>query len=94
MKLLAQHPYIKVERKIVGLEQVEIEHSRTIYLFEEKVVTEHREFPIHLVTDFSYKAIANEGGLLYLHTLRGVYTYQVKCSPRDFMAAYNAYVKR
>lgn len=93
MILIAQHPYVKVERKVTGLEQLEIEHSRVIYLYDEKVVTQNREFPIHLVTDFSYRAIGNQGGMLYLHTLRGVYMYQVKASPVEFISAYIAYFK-
>lgn len=93
MKLIAQHPYVKIERKIMNFEQTEIEHSRMISLYEGKVVTEYREFPIHLVTDFSYKVIANQGGILYLHTLGGLYTYQVKSSPEAFIAAYKAYFK-
>lgn len=93
MKLIAQHPYVKVERKVLGLEQIEVEHSRTIYLYEEKVITEHREFPIHLVTDISFKPIASEGGILYLHTLRGLYTYQVKSSPEALIAAYKLHFK-
>lgn len=94
MKLIAQHPYIKIERKITGREQLKIEHSRTISLYEEKVVTEHREFPIQKVTDFSYKAITNEGGMLYLHTLQGVFMYQVKQSPEEFITAYQQYFKK
>lgn len=94
MKCIAQHPYIKIERKLTGLEQIQIEHSRVIYLYEEKVVTQNREFPIGVVTDFSYKKIANEGGVLYLYTLGGMYTYQVKSSPEEFIAAYKEYFKR
>lgn len=93
MKLIAQHPYVKVERKVTAFQQIEVEHSRVIYLYEDKVVTQNRAFPIQIVTDFSYREIVNQGGMLYLHTLRGVYMYQVKCSPKDFIAAYKAHFK-
>ena len=43
--------------------------------------------------DFSYREIANQGGILYLHTLQGVYTYIVKSSPEAFITAYRAYFK-
>ena len=56
MKLIAQHPYIKIERKVTNLEQIKIEHSRMIYLYEHKVVTQNREFPISVVMDFSYNS--------------------------------------
>lgn len=93
MSLIAQHPYIKIERKVSSNEQFELEHDRIIYLYSNKVVTHHREFPIKDVMDFSYRKIANQGGILYLHTLQGVYTYIVKDSPEAFIAAYRAYFK-
>ena len=93
MSLIAQHPYIKIERKVTSFEQFEIEHDRIIYLYNDKVVTQYREFPIKVVMDFSYREIANQGGILYLHTLQGVYTYIVKSSPKDFITAYRAYFK-
>ena len=93
MNLIAQHPYFKVERTVTGTEQFEIEHDRIIYLYNDKVVTQNREFPINIVMDFSYRAIAKQGGILYLHTLQGVYTYIVKSSPEAFINAYRAYFK-
>ena len=93
MSLIAQHPYIKTERKVTSIEQFEIEHDRIIYLYNDKVVTQNREFPIKVVMDFSYREIANQGGILYLHTLQGVYTYIVKSSPEAFITAYRAYFK-
>ena len=93
MSLIAQHPYIKTERKVTSIEQFEIEHNRIIYLYNDKVVTQNREFSIKDVMDFSYREIANQGGILYLHTLQGVYTYIVKSSPEAFITAYRAYFK-
>ena len=93
MSLIAKHPYIKTERKVTSIEQFEIEHDRIIYLYNDKVVTQNREFPIKDVMDFSYREIANQGGILYLHTLQGVYTYIVKSSPEAFITAYRAYFK-
>ncbi|KGR80045.1 hypothetical protein [Ureibacillus manganicus] len=93
MSLIAQHPYIKTERKVTRFEQFEIEHERIIYLYTDKVVTQYREFPIMDVMDFSYREIANQGGILYLHTLQGVYPYVVKSSPEAFITSYRAYFK-
>lgn len=93
MSLIAQHLYIKTERKVTSIEQFEIEHNRIIYLYNDKVVTQSREFPIEDVMDFSYREIANQGGILYLHTLQGVYTYIVKSSPEAFITAYRSYFK-
>lgn len=93
MYLIAQHPYIKTERKVTSTRQYEIEHDRCIYLYNDKVVTQNREFPIKDVMDFSYREVTNQGGILYLHTLQGVYTYIVKSSPEAFIVAYREYFK-
>lgn len=93
MVLIAQHPYIKTERKVTSTGQYEIEHHRNIYLYKDKVVTEYREFPIQNVMDFSYREITNQGGVLYLHTAQGVFTYIVKSSPKKFILAYQNYFK-
>ncbi|WP_068674110.1 hypothetical protein [Oceanobacillus sp. Castelsardo] len=86
MKVIAKQPYVKVERQIKSVELIRIEHRRTIYLYDNRIVTEHREFPIKDVLDISYRFIG-DGGLLYLHTSRGVYSYNVKSSPEDFVQA-------
>ncbi len=93
MYLIAQHPYTKTERKVTSTEQYEIEHDRCIYLYDEKVVTQNREFPIGDVMDFSYREITNQGGVLYLHTIQGVYAYTVKTSPVAFIEAYRSHFK-
>lgn len=93
MYLIAKHPYIKIERKVTSVEQINIEHQRVIYLYHDRVVTQNREFPIKDVMDFSYREIANQGGILYLHTLRGVYTYTVKSSPEAFLSAFKEHFK-
>ncbi|OZU89371.1 hypothetical protein CIL03_06550 [Virgibacillus indicus] len=93
MRLIAEQPYIKVKREVSSIEQREIELRRTIYLYDEKVVTEHREFPIKDLLDMSYRLIGGTGGLLYLHTSKGVFSYTVKSSPEQFVKAYRDYVK-
>lgn len=91
MHLIAQHPYIKTERKITSTGKYEIEHIRWIYLYSNKVVTQYRRFPIKDVLDFSYRVITNQGGILYLHTVQGVFTYTVRSSPEVFIETYRSY---
>lgn len=93
MNLIAQHPYIKTERKVTSTGQYEVVHQRNIYLYKDKVVTEHREFPIQYVMDFSYREITNQGGVLYLHTAQGVFTYVIKSPPNKFITAYQSHFK-
>ena len=66
MKLIAQHSYIEIERKITGTEKYEVEHERWIYLYSDKVITQNKVFPMKDITDFSYRKMANQGGFLYI----------------------------
>lgn len=93
MKLLATQPYIKVERQMNKLEQKNVEHERTLYLYDEKVVSAYREFHIQDVTDLSYRTIGDEGGMLYMHTTKGVYSYIVRSSPMDFVNTFRETIK-
>lgn len=93
MCLLATQSYIKVERKVSSIEQHEIEHEREVTLYQDRVTTEHREFPIEEVHDMSYRQFGEKGGLLYIHTIRGVFSYTVKTSPEQFIHTFKKHVK-
>lgn len=94
MKLLAEQPYIKMDRQVDGLEQKDVELNRMLYLYDEKVMSKYREFPIQDVTDVSHRAVGTDGGgMLYVHTTKGVYTYIVKSSPMDFINTFKDEVK-
>ncbi|RLL42710.1 hypothetical protein D8M04_14235 [Oceanobacillus piezotolerans] len=93
MYLIAKQPYVKVERIVRSIEQINIEHERTMYLYNEKIVTEHREFHIKDVMDMSYRIVGGKGGLLYLHTSNGVYSYTVKSSPNRFIEEFKNHIK-
>jgi hypothetical protein len=90
MDLIAVHPYYKIQREINCLEQKKVEQERHLYLYNSKVVTKYREFTISDVFDMSYRTIGNEGGFLYLHTSKGVYSYKVKTDPKDFITAFHS----
>lgn len=87
MQAIAKQPYVKIVRKVSALEQKDIEEKRHMYLYEEKIVTRYREFPIENVMDISYRFSGGKG-LLYLHTLKGVYAYIIKSSPESFINAF------
>lgn len=95
MEVLAKQEYIKVERRVNSIEQVDIEHKRLLVLYSDKIVSKHREFHIRDVLDISYREIGSKGGgLLYLHTTRGVYSYTVKSSPKNFIEIFKQYASR
>ena len=90
MKPIAIQPYFKIRREVSSIEQRDIEEQRNLYLYDDKIITEHREFPMEQVLDVSYREFGKKGGLLYLHTLKGVFSYQVKSTPKSFIDAFNA----
>ncbi|BAC15107.1 hypothetical protein ACFQ4N_12570 [Oceanobacillus iheyensis] len=91
MDLIASHPYVKVVRHVSSLQQTDTEEKRYMYLYNEKIVTKHREFPIDDVLDMSYRFVGKDSGMLYLHTLKGVYSYIVKTSPEDFVESFKEF---
>lgn len=93
MRLIAVQPYIKVERTVSSIQQEDVEDERKIYLYDDKVMTRHREFPTNEVMDMSYRTFGDKGGLLYIHTLKGVFSYTVKSSPEQFIQAFKKHIK-
>ena len=85
MKLLAFQPYVQVRRVVSSIDQTEEEELRELQLYDDRIKTKYREFPIADVLDMSYRPIGKSGGLLYLHTLKGVYSYYVLSSPKEFI---------
>lgn len=92
MDLLAIQPYVKVTR-IVDLEQKNIVQHRQIYLYRNRIVTRYRRFPIEDVLDISFRKVGGEGGLLFLHTVQGIFSYVVETSPKLFIQAFKVHIK-
>lgn len=94
MSFIAEQAYVKMERVIIGIRQYDKEDHRSLYLYTDRIVTKHRVFPLADVLDLSFRPIVKEGGLLYLHTKQGVFSYQVQASPSAFMDAYRSEIQR
>lgn len=90
MTLIAKQPYVKIQRKISSTHQEKIEEARMIYLYQDKVKTKHREFPLDHVLDVSYRKISGVSGLLYIHTNSGLFSYFVKTSTTHFIRAFKS----
>lgn len=93
MRLIATQPYIKVIRKFDRIEKKVWEEKRWIYLFDCKIVTSYREFPLEEVLDISYRRIGTDGGLLLIHTTGGLFSYTLKSNPEAFIYAFES-IKR
>jgi len=88
MNCIAIQHYYKVKREITSVEQKTVVDERLMYLYKEKIVTKYREFPITEVFDLSYKPIGGDGGIFYLHTLQGVFSYMISADPASFIDAF------
>lgn len=62
MNWIAKQLYYKVQRQMTGISQITEAQERWMYLYEDKVVTHYREFPIHEVFDISYRSWAVRKG--------------------------------
>ncbi|SET21647.1 hypothetical protein SAMN05216389_10717 [Oceanobacillus limi] len=93
-EIIAEQTYYKMERRISSVDQIDIEHERTLYLYNDRIISKHREFSIQEIMDVSYRKLGQEGGLLYLHTKRGVFSYTVKSSPDNFVERCKEFIKR
>ncbi|MFC0015167.1 MULTISPECIES: hypothetical protein [Allobacillus] len=84
---LEKHQYVKFRREMdpINLEQKHIEDVSYVYLYEDKIVTDEKEYEIHKVHDLSYRMLSEEYGFFYLHTTMGVMTLNVKDEPIEFI---------
>lgn len=94
MEIIAEQPYYKMIREVSSIKQQDIKDKRKIVLFTDKVKTKHREFPLSDVLDMSFRKVGKEGGILYLHTMRGVYSYHVETSPESFITTFKQYIEQ
>lgn len=94
MDFIASQPYIKIERIVSSIEQKDIEHQRTLYLYHDRIVTQHRVFAIEDVLSVSEKRIGKDGGLLYIHTTKGLFSYTIQTSADTFIEAFEQHFTR
>lgn len=91
MTLLAVHPYVKIQRDVSSFKQIQREDMREIRLYTDRIETKYHTFAIQDVLDISYHAIGHKSGLLYLHTIRGIYSYHVHETPQTFIDSFKAH---
>ncbi|PPA69780.1 hypothetical protein [Jeotgalibacillus proteolyticus] len=88
IKALASHGYTIITRKIEWEEQHIIEHTHELQLFENRIVDHANQFPLAEILDISYKSSRQSYGLLYIHTIKGLFPYKVKEHPSAFIEKY------
>ncbi|WP_339251169.1 hypothetical protein NSQ43_14010 [Sporosarcina sp. FSL W8-0480] len=85
---IASLHYFTVNRSIDWFEQKHQQSSNTIQLFQDSIKTEQNTFSLEHVHDLSYRPFSNGTGLFYLHTNRGVITFELKTNPNEFIESY------
>lgn len=93
MKALAKHSYIKVIREITKLEKIETKENRELVLYKTKLTTRHREFLIEELIKVAYRKIGEDGGLIFIHTESGVFSYTVEEIDESFIHSVNNLIR-
>lgn len=91
---IAELPYYKVKREIIGIEQITVVDERFIQLYADKITTRYHEFHISKVFDISYRHLGSTEGFLYLHTKQGIFSYSIKTDPTGFMNVVKAAIQK
>ncbi|CAM4513338.1 hypothetical protein FHS16_006060 [Paenibacillus endophyticus] len=94
MKWIAEMPYYKVGREIIGNEQITVVNERFIQLYPDKITTRYHEFLIRELFDISYRRLGSEEGFLYLHTKHGIFSYSIKTDPTGFIKVVKAAIHK
>jgi len=85
--VLAKHRYITFRREIdhFNFKQVNHEEPHDVVLYEDKIETHEKAYPIRNIFDLSYKMLSAEYGFFYLHTSSGVVSLHIKEPPDEFI---------
>ena len=83
--------YIEVERQIDFFYQMkQVEKRFELQLTMDGIITERHKFRLQHVYDVSHKPFSFGGGLLYLHTNQGVFSFQIQESPLHFIQGFKS----
>lgn len=93
VEVIASHPYIKVIREVTGLEKTETKDKRELQLYQTKLTTRHREFKIEELIDVATRQIGEDGGLIFIHTISGLFSYTVEEIDETFIHSVNNLIR-
>src|SRR5699024_3230757 len=85
MSYIAKQSYNKIIQEISRIEIKKYTETMYLYLYQDKLTTMYREFLISEIMYLSFKQMQGKGGILFLHTNHGVYSYHVINSPAAFI---------
>ncbi|WP_342599026.1 hypothetical protein MHB48_16715 [Psychrobacillus sp. FSL H8-0483] len=83
--------YIEIERKIDFYYQMQhIETQFELRMTMDEIISERNQFKLQHVYDISHKPFSFGGGILYLHTNQGVFSYKIQDNPATFIHAFKS----
>ncbi|WP_240793429.1 hypothetical protein [Psychrobacillus vulpis] len=81
--------YIEIERQIDFYYQMQqIEKHFELLLNMDGIMSARHQFELGHVHDISHKPFSFGGGILYLHTNQGVFSYKIQDNPSLFIDAF------
>lgn len=86
--LLSTITYVNTERSIEAGEMKIVSSEYNLHLYEDVLISSSATLSLTNVWDISYKSFSDEANLLYLHTHRGVLTYNVPEDPHKFVSTF------
>ncbi|ARF15006.1 MULTISPECIES: hypothetical protein [Sporosarcina] len=87
-QLILSLSYISIHRVVDRIEQTHQKSYHTMCLFQDRITTSERSFPLKHVFDVSYRPFSGHTGLFYLHTNEGVFTFEIEEEPEQFISLY------
>ncbi|MCP8617544.1 hypothetical protein [Salirhabdus salicampi] len=85
MKPIAKQVYIEVERGIASNQQYYQDQEHELILYNDRMESSKETFYLQDVLDLSYRSLNHNFGLFYIHSNRGVFSFQVKMKPASFI---------
>ncbi|SDC19960.1 hypothetical protein [Shouchella lonarensis] len=94
MDARATQQCIEVRQEINSLEKKVTQIPFTMSLYDDHIDVKGEKIALSIIFDVSYRLPSGEKtiGFLYLHTSRGVLTYQINTNPKAFIAAFKTLV--
>lgn len=85
--------YEEVERKIDISGVTYVAQIYQLQLTAQGIYSFTSQFPHKETFDLSYKKFSNGNGMLYIHTIRGVFSFHIVEDANDFIRAYKKHMK-
>ncbi|GAA5417255.1 hypothetical protein Pryu01_02318 [Paraliobacillus ryukyuensis] len=85
MHLLASQTYYTMEKKIENNTQIIDKQEHVLALYNDHIQSSYQQLLLQEVFDVSYRRVTSYDYFLYLHTNRGVSTFQTNNDPFDFI---------